>query len=137
MILLDTNAVIGLINRPSIEVRRRYAEALTHGILIAVSTIVIYELRYGIAKSSLRRLNASVLDGFLQGDVEVLPFEVEDASIAGDIRASLEAHGTPIGHYDILIAGQALRHDATLVTANTREFARVPGLKVEDWSAGP
>ncbi|MDX2257997.1 MAG: type II toxin-antitoxin system VapC family toxin, partial [Hyphomicrobiaceae bacterium] len=57
-----------------------------------------------------------------------------DAKHAGELRAQLAAAGTPIGPYDILIAGQALRHGATLVTATTTEFARVDGLKLEDWS---
>ena len=59
-----------------------------------------------------------------------MPFEPEDAEEAGDIRAALERAGTPIGPYDVLIAAQARRLDALLVTANTREFARVPGLKL-------
>jgi tRNA(fMet)-specific endonuclease VapC len=64
-----------------------------------------------------------------------LPFEIEDAEEAGDIRAALERAGTPIGPYDILIAAQARRRGAILVTANEHEFARVPGLMVEDWSS--
>jgi len=62
------------------------------------------------------------------------PFELADAEHAGAIRAQLERAGTPIGHYDLLIAAQARRHGATLVTANQREFARVPGLDVMDWA---
>ena len=65
----------------------------------------------------------------------MLPFEAEDAAHAGDIRAHLESKGTPIGHYDCLIAAQARRRGATLVTANRREFERVPGLMVMDWGA--
>ena len=63
-----------------------------------------------------------------------LPFDEEDAAQSAGLRAILETAGTPIGPYDVLIAGQSLRHGATLVTANTREFARVPGLNVEDWA---
>jgi tRNA(fMet)-specific endonuclease VapC len=70
----------------------------------------------------------------LSGPIEVLPFEPADADEAGDIRATLERAGTPIGPYDVLVAAQARRHDALLVTANTREFARVPRLKLEDWA---
>ena len=65
----------------------------------------------------------------------VLPFDAEDAAHAGDIRAHLERKGTPIGPYDYLIAAQARRRGATLVTANRREFERVPGLMVADWAA--
>ena len=67
--------------------------------------------------------------------IDVLPFEAEDAAHAGDIRAELEKAGTPIGHYDYLIAAQARRRGAALVTLNRREFERVPGLIVVDWSA--
>jgi tRNA(fMet)-specific endonuclease VapC len=67
-------------------------------------------------------------------DVTPWPFEPEDAEEAGDIRAALERSGTPIGPYDTLIAAQARRRGALLVTANRREFARVPGLRSEDWA---
>lgn len=134
MIFLDTNVVIGIINQPSDRVRRRYAEALAHGDVIALSTIAIYELCYGVAKSKSKRLNAAVLDAFLSGAVVTVPYEATDAAVAGEVRATLEAAGTPIGHYDLLIAAHALCRGATLVTANMREFARVPGLKVEDWT---
>ncbi len=62
------------------------------------------------------------------------PFEPEDAEEAGDIRAELERAGTPIGPYDVLIAAQARRRNALLVTANMGEFTRVPGLRIEDWA---
>jgi tRNA(fMet)-specific endonuclease VapC len=62
-------------------------------------------------------------------------FDEEDTRVAGEIRATLEMAGTPIGAYDLLIAGQALRHDATLVTANTAEFSRVPDLRWQDWAS--
>jgi tRNA(fMet)-specific endonuclease VapC len=68
-------------------------------------------------------------------DVTAWSFEPEDAEEAGDIRAALEHAGTPIGAYDVLIAAQARRRNATLVTANKREFSRVPGLRTEDWAA--
>jgi len=63
----------------------------------------------------------------------VLPFESEDAEIAGEIRADLERTGKPIGAYELLIAGQAIRNKVTLVTANVSEFARVKGLLWDDW----
>ena len=69
------------------------------------------------------------------GGIDVAPFAQEDAAIAGDLRATLEAAGTPIGPYDLLIAAQALRTGTTLVTANVSEFARVPGLVWQDWTA--
>lgn len=133
MILLDTNVVIAVVNRPGSFVRTTFAARSAAGETIAVSSIAIFELRFGVAKSQRRRLNTDVLDGFLSGPVGTLAFDEVDAAHAGDLRATL-AVGTPIGPYDVLIAGQALRHRATLVTANRREFERVPGLRVEDWA---
>jgi tRNA(fMet)-specific endonuclease VapC len=100
-----------------------------------VSSVVIYELWYGVARSERRRENAERLRVFLSGRIDVAAFDAEDAETAGDLRATLEAAGTPIGPYDMLIAAQALRSGATLVTANVKEFARVRGLAWQDWSA--
>ena len=133
MICLDTNAVIAVLNDPKSPVRKRIDAAIVRGDTIAISTIVLFELRYGAAKSARPERNAQRIVDFLAGPIELFPFEPEDAVAAGDIRAALERQGTPIGPYDVLIAAQARRLDALLVTANTREFARVPGLKLEDW----
>ena len=131
MIHLDTNVVIGLLNRRSILLRQRYEAC---GRPCGLSVLVLFELQYGIAKSSRTSESAGKLDAFLRTPIAVLPFEREDALEAGLIRAALEAAGTPIGPYDMLIAAQARRRGAVLLTANTREFARVPGLALEDWS---
>jgi tRNA(fMet)-specific endonuclease VapC len=96
---------------------------------------VLYEIWYGIRKSMRPQANAAVLATFLALDVTPWPFESEDAEEAGDIRVALERAGTPIGPYDVLIAAQARRRNAVLITANEREFARVPGLKTEDWAS--
>jgi tRNA(fMet)-specific endonuclease VapC len=134
MISLDTNAVIAAINAgPSLVLERIFA-ALNRQEAVAISSIVLFELRYGIAKSARRAHNEARLTEFMIGPVGVVDFNSDDAEEAGEVRAALERAGTPIGYYDILIAGQARRRDATLVTANTREFARVPGLKIEDWT---
>jgi predicted nucleic acid-binding protein len=85
--------------------------------------------------SENRCAEARLLERFLGLGVDVLPFDAEDAAHAGDIRGYLETKGTPIGPYDCLIAAQARRRGATLVTANVRQFARVPGLMVTDWVA--
>jgi tRNA(fMet)-specific endonuclease VapC len=95
---------------------------------------VLFELRYGAAKSSHPDRNVQRIVDFLAGPVEVLPFGPEDAEEAGDVRAALERVGTPIGPYDVLVAAQARRRDALLVTANAREFSRVPRLRFEDWA---
>ena len=92
-------------------------------------------MRYGHARSDRQAEAERLLDEFLAPGIAVLPFDAEDAAHAGDIRAHLESKGTPIGHYDYLIAAQARRRGATLVTANGREFERVPGLLVTDWTA--
>jgi tRNA(fMet)-specific endonuclease VapC len=101
---------------------------------LAVSSIVLFELRYGIARSDRQARNADLLDALLEGGIASLPFDSEDAIGAGELRVELERAGQPIGPYDLLIAAQALRHNATLVTANTAEFSRVPGLSIEDWT---
>jgi len=97
--------------------------------------VVLYEMWYGIRKSMRPQANMEVLANFLALDVTLWPFASEDAEEAGDIRAALERAGTPIGPYDILIAAQARRWSAVLITANEREFAHVPGLKTEDWAS--
>lgn len=132
--LLDTNACIALINGRPTAVRERFEAATTTGRLVATSSVVIFELWYGVAKSARRQTNADRLGVFLSGPLEVVDFDDEDARHAGTARAVLEVAGTPIGAYDVLIAGQALRHGATLVTANTGEFARVTDLVWEDWA---
>jgi tRNA(fMet)-specific endonuclease VapC len=134
MICLDTNAVIMTINNPRSRVRARLDEALHSGIQVTVSSIVLFELWYGIAKSRRQQHNTEAIANFLAGPIQLINFEPDDAQEAGDIRAALERAGTPIGPYDILIAAQARRRGALLVTANKREFARVPGLRTEDWA---
>lgn len=135
MICLDTNIAIYVINRRVPAVRFRLAEQLRLGTEIGLPVIALFELRYGHARSDRRAESDRLLAEFLAPGIVVLPFDEEDAAHAGDIRAELERVGTPIGHYDYLIAAQARRRGATLVTANVREFARVPGLLVADWMA--
>jgi tRNA(fMet)-specific endonuclease VapC len=134
--LLDTNAVIAVIRGEPDIVRKRLRRARGRGEAIAVSSVVLFELWYGVARSGRRRENEERLRVFLSGAVEIAPFEEEDAMVAGDLRAALDAAGTPIGPYDLLIAAQALRTGATLVTANVSEFARVRDLVRQDWSIG-
>lgn len=132
--LLDTNVVIALLrNRPA-RVRERMRRAVSEEATIFVSSVVLFELWYGVARSGRREENDQRLRVFLSGDVGVIPFEESDASIAGDLRATLEANGTAIGPYDLLIAAQSLRTGTTVATANISEFARVPGLTWEDWT---
>jgi Predicted nucleic acid-binding protein, contains PIN domain len=132
--LLDTNACIALINGRPESVRRRFERVSTAGEVIATSSVVLFELWYGVAKSQRPKVNAERVATFLAGPLEILDFSAEDAEHAGRIRAALEIAGKPIGAYDLLIAGQAIRNKATLVTANSSEFARVRGLRLQDWA---
>jgi tRNA(fMet)-specific endonuclease VapC len=134
MYLLDTNACIALINNKSPSVRTRLQKALAQDTKVLVSSVVAFELWYGVVKSARPEANARLVETFFAGPVSLLAFESEDARVAGRVRASLEAVGKPIGAYDLLIAGQALRHQLTLITANAREFSRVKGLEWEDWA---
>lgn len=131
--LLDTNACIALINGKPPAVRAKFQKATDAGGQVFVSSIALFELWYGVVKSSRREYNQQRLEAFLAGPVQPLAFEDGDAEIAGAIRADLETLGRPIGAYDLLIAGQAMRNKLVLVTANLSEFARIKGLAWADW----
>ncbi len=131
--LLDTNAVIAILNERSTTVRERWRRSKVAGHDVVTSSIVLFELSYGAHKSAKPRKSLDRLQVVLSAPLDVLAFELEDAHLAGEIRAQLAAQGKPIGPYDLLIAGQALRRGLTVVTANTHEFQRVHGLKVENW----
>lgn len=134
MICLGTNVAIAVLSGRYPTVRNQLMDALMARPPIVISVIVLFELSYGVAKSVRPEESADALNRLLSLGISTLPFEPDDAPEAGEIRAGLERVGKPIGPYDILIAAQARRRDAILVTANQREFARVPGLRVEDWS---
>lgn len=131
--LLDTNAVIALVTRRSEALLQR-VDSMEPGSL-AVSSVVAHELWYGAYKSQKVAFNLETLR-LLFADLPILDFDREDARVAGEIRAELKRQGTPIGPYDVLIAGQAKARNMTLVTNNTGEFARVAGLRLEDWTQG-
>jgi len=99
---------------------------------IGIPAIVLYELKVGIAKSTSPRKRREQLKA-LADVTQVLPFGAGAAEAAARVRMNLEKRGTPIGPYDLLIAGTALAHNATLVTRNTGEFGRIKKLHVEDW----
>jgi tRNA(fMet)-specific endonuclease VapC len=132
--LLDTNACIALINGTSAAVLNHFERAFGGGSQIFISSVVAFELWYGVSKSSRPELNAQRLEIFLAGPVTPIAFEDDDARAGGAIRAVLEASGKPIGAYDVLIAGQALARRLTLVTANVSEFSRIEGLSWQDWA---
>lgn len=129
--LLDTNIVIALLD-PSR--RARVAKHLTSQAPgdVVTSMIVAHELYVGAANSSRPDENRRRFDAVF-AELSPLPFTMDDAQASGAVRAQLKRAGLPIGPYDVLIGGQALARKLTLVTNNTREFARVGGLAVADW----
>jgi tRNA(fMet)-specific endonuclease VapC len=131
---LDTNVVIFAINERKPKIVERLHRELAAATPMIVPALVIFELEYGCAKSRRPEQSRRALEIFLSAGFDRPAFDVDDAREAGKIRAFLEARGEPIGPYDTLIAAQASRRGATLVTLNTREFERVPGLGVEDWA---
>jgi tRNA(fMet)-specific endonuclease VapC len=126
--LLDANAVIGLLNNTSPKLARRARNENPAD--VGISAVVAHELFYGAFKSRRTAQNLAIVDAL---QFAVLAFDKEDARKAGEIRAFLAIRGTPIGAYDVLIAGQAAARELILVSHNIGEFGRVPGLRVEDW----
>lgn len=132
--LLDTNAVIALIGRRSDELVNRVFQSVDG--TIGLPSIVTHELYFGAHRSAKVQHNLETLR-LVFADFPILEFDQRDAFTAGEIRAVLAAKGTPIGPYDVLIAGQAKARGLVLVTNNIGEFSRVDGLRVEDWSSDP
>jgi len=99
---------------------------------LSVSSITLSELEYGLAKSSNPQQNRDALDAFL-APLEIFPFNGEAAYRYGQIRAFLEKEGKSIGAMDMLIGAHAVSASMTLVTNNTKEFSRIPGLRLENW----
>lgn len=132
MYLLDTNIISHMMREPVGRATQKFATVaaldLTQGMV--TSTVVLCELQFGLQRKPNLRLSAA-LDRILTG-VEVLPLDVDVVPHYAQLRAMLEQNGTPIGPNDTLIAAHALSLGATLVTADV-EFARVPGLQVENW----
>lgn len=128
--MLDTNSCIAIMKRRSVAIQDRLVDLSTDE--VAVSSMVTAELWYGVALSQKKKQNEAALRDFLDF-VTILDWPGEASAIYGQIRAGLKEKGTPIGAMDLLIASHALFLDAILVTDNTRELRRVPGLKVENW----
>lgn len=130
MYLLDTNTCIYFL--------KNSFSALTQKLLdtdpseLFISSITVFELTYGAEKSKWGEKNRQKLAMFL-APFTILPFDSEDAMVAGRIRGALEQHGTPIGPYDVQIAAQALAKGLTVLTHDMKEFQRVLDIKVEDW----
>jgi tRNA(fMet)-specific endonuclease VapC len=132
--LLDSNICIAILNESSQRVTQSIRKAKSAGEELFLSSIVLHELWFVVAKSQRVSRNAAILTEFIHGAYPILDFSNGDAQAAGQIRVALKIVGTPIGAYDVLIAGHALARELTLVTANTREFLRVDGLKLTDWT---
>ena len=130
--LLDTNVCIRYLNGQSSAVKTRLQATDPSAVLLC--SVVRAELLFGVAKSRASERTRARLDRFLH-PFESLPFDDRAAEHYARIRAQLERRGVPIGPNDLMIAAIALAHDAVLVTANAREFARVEGLQWEDWEA--
>jgi len=127
--LLDTNILSDLVRRPQGKITEHIAREGEKS--ICTSIVVASELRFGAEKSGSRRLKAQ-LETILSA-IEVLPLEEPADRQYARLRKYLEMRGMPIGPNDMLIAAHALALDCTVITANDREFSRVPGLKVENW----
>lgn len=127
--MLDTNICIYTIkNRPP-QVREAFKR---HYLQMCISTVTLMELIYGAEKSATPEKNLEIIEGFA-ARLDVLVYDCEAATHSGQLRAELARNGTPIGPYDQMIAGHARSRGLILVTNNTREFYRVPGLRLEDW----
>lgn len=127
--LLDTNTCIYIMNRRPPQVAERFAEHPPDA--IGLSSLTVAELTYGVIKSRSTRNQATLRD-FI-APLEIVPFGEAQTWRYGEVRAALEAAGTPIGPLDTLIAAHALALGLTLVTHNTGEFQRVPGLQIQNW----
>ena len=130
--LLDTNICIYIIKQKPPEVMHHFNNL--HGSRVMLSSVSVYELLFGIEKNQSAKRNKKALENFI-APLEIIDFTQEDAKYAARIRAAMQKAGTPIGPYDLQIAGIALNHGLALVTNNTKEFARIPALKLENWVA--
>lgn len=128
--MLDTNIVIYTVKNKPEKIKKAF---VAHYGQLCISTVTLMELVYGAEKSASPRRNMNDIEG-LVARLDVLPYDHEAAVHSGEIRAELAGSGKPIGHCDLMIAGHARSLGHVLVTSNTREFKRVDGLRLDDWS---
>jgi tRNA(fMet)-specific endonuclease VapC len=128
--MLDTDICIYLNKKHPVRLLERFNRRAGQ---IGVSTVTVAELYFGAEKSQRREENYKALDGFFSG-LEVLPFSRQAALHLAQVRVELEKVGSPIGPYDLLIGAHARSEGLALVTNNEREFRRIPGLAVENWT---
>lgn len=129
--MLDTNLCVRVLRDRPAALREKFN---AEGSSLSISSVVLYELLYGAAKSARPTENRQQVEAFSER-LEVLEFDADAALHAGEIRAELERAGNTIGAYDLLIAGHARSRGLIVVTNNSREFERVDGLRLENWEA--
>ena len=132
MYLLDTNICIFLIKNKNLYLKQKIFNCKKEALFL--SSVTIAELEYGVSKSQFREKNRYALLDFCSDFTNIIDFTTEDTETYGMIRAYLENKRFPIGPFDTQIAAQGLTRNLTVVTNNIREFSRIPGLKVEDWT---
>lgn len=132
--LLDTNTISYFVRGEAAVLTRIKATAPE---LIAISSVTAMEIEFGPQLNPARARKLAPVINALIKSIETLPFTAEDAKAAAAIRASLQRAGKPVGYYDLLIAGTAIRHGLTLVTSNTKELSQIGGLRIEDWRVSP
>ena len=129
--LIDTNICIYIMNKRPPEVIQRFKN---HEIgQIAISSITVSELNYGVTKSQNKKQNAKRLEEFLT-PFNILPYDENASKYYGIIRSELESQGKVVGPLDMLIAAHAMSENLILVTNNQKEFQRIKSLKVENWA---
>ena len=128
--LLDTNICIYIIKKKPLQVIQKLQSLDISD--VAISSITLSELEYGVSKSAAVEKNKLALTQFL-APIETIDFDDKSAEVYGRIRAHLEKRGTPIGPLDTLIGAHALSLGYTLVTNNTKEFERIPDIELENW----
>ena len=132
--LLDTNVCIDYLNASHPSVVERIRQASPED--LCLSSVVVAELRYGADKSARKEHNHEKLD-VLTAEIQCIDFDVDAAGSFGRVRAALEAEGSTIGPYDMMIGAHALTLGCVLVTDNVGEFRRIEGLEVENWRRPP
>ena len=130
MYMLDTNVIVKAIRQKDHPIREKLIRFCSRG--LCISSITYTELIYGVYHSNNPEKNMAALCELLSW-IEILPFDLPAAECAGRVMAFLATNGTPLGDRDMLIAGHALSRNDLLITHNTREFSRIPGLQIEDW----
>jgi tRNA(fMet)-specific endonuclease VapC len=128
--MLDTNICIFIIKQKPENVLKRFLQLEVGD--ICISSITYAELVHGVEKSQAREKNRLALTIFLS-EIQIMPFDDLAAQVYGKVKTDLQKKGTMIGPFDTLIAAHAKSLDLVLITNNTREFARVEGLELEDW----